>query len=60
MIFRIFFYCNIPLTNTVFCYFNLNGQHDCVLSEIKRVLKDDGLTVYEGMNWDWEYKVSPY
>ncbi|MBC8229566.1 class I SAM-dependent methyltransferase [bacterium] len=44
----------------VFGYFNLNEQHDRVLSEIKRVLKNDGLTVYEGMNWAWEYKVSPY
>ena len=44
----------------VLSYSNLYGQQERALSEIKRVLRDDGLTVYEGMNWDWEYKVSPY
>ncbi|MFQ6041523.1 MAG: class I SAM-dependent methyltransferase [Candidatus Poribacteria bacterium] len=44
----------------VLSYSNLYGQQERALSEIKRVLKDDGLTVYEGTNWDWEYKVSPY
>ena len=37
----------------------VHGQQQA-LSEIERVLKNDGLTVYEGMNWDWEYKVSSY
>ena len=43
----------------VLCYDNLYGRQEQVLSEIRRVLKDDGLTVYQGMNWDWEYKLSP-
>jgi len=44
----------------VLSYPNLYGQQDRVLSEMKRVLKDGGLTLHECMNWDWEYKVSPY
>lgn len=35
-------------------------EQELALTEIKRVLRDDGLTVYEGTNWDWEYKTSPY
>jgi len=41
-------------------YSNLAGQGGRVLSETKRVLKKDGLTAYEGMEWDWEYRMSPY
>jgi len=44
----------------VLSYPNLYGQQDCVLSEMKRVLRDDGLTIHQCMNWDWEYKLSPY
>jgi len=43
----------------VLSYFDPDGQ-ECVLNEIKRVLIDGGLTVYEGMDWNWEYRDSPY
>ena len=44
----------------VFSTSNLYGQTGRVLSEIKRVLKEGGLTAYEGMEWGWEYSLSPY
>lgn len=37
---------------------NLYGQGGRALSEIKRVLKKDGLTAYEGMEWNWEFRMS--
>ena len=50
----------VLLLGDVFTYSNLAGRHERVLSEIKRVLKKGGLTAYEGMNWDWEYRLSSY
>ena len=44
----------------VLSYSNLYGEQERVLSEMKRVLRDNGLTVYEGTNWDWEYRLSPH
>ena len=44
----------------VLSYPNLYGQQDRVLFEMKRVLREDGLTIHQCMNWDWEYKLSPY
>jgi len=43
----------------VLSYLDPHGQKDA-LTEIKRVLIDGGLTIYEGMDWDWEYNASPY
>jgi len=34
MIFRIFFYCNIPLTNTEFDYCHLRFRHACLEKKI--------------------------
>lgn len=42
----------------VLCSSSLYEHQDVVVSEIWRVLKQDGLTVYDCMNWDWEYKSS--
>ncbi len=44
----------------VLSYSNLYAEENLALSEIVRVLTDDGLTVHECMNWDWEYRLAPY
>jgi ubiquinone/menaquinone biosynthesis C-methylase UbiE len=38
-------------------YSNLFWKEGRVLAEIKRVLKRDGLTAYEGMEWDWDFRM---
>jgi SAM-dependent methyltransferase len=35
------------------------GKQSQAVAEMKRVLAEGGLTVYEGMNWEWEYAGSP-
>ncbi len=35
------------------------GKQGQALGEMRRVLAEDGLTIYEGMNWEWEYAGSP-
>ena len=39
---------------------NLYGYEQSVLSEIRRVLKTNGVVVYQCDNWDWEYRLTPY
>ena len=35
------------------------GKQDRALGEMRRALAESGVTVYEGMNWEWEYVGSP-
>jgi len=44
----------------VLCYSNLFGKKDRVLAEIRRVLRVEGVAVHDCMNWEWEYRTSPY
>ncbi len=39
---------------------NLYGYEQSVLSEIRRVLRANGVVVYQCDNWDWEYRLTPY
>jgi len=43
----------------VLCYSNLYGRGQRVVSEIRRVLKNDGRAIHQCMNWDWEYNSYP-
>jgi ubiquinone/menaquinone biosynthesis C-methylase UbiE len=31
-------------------------EHETVVAELRRVLKEGGTAVHESMNWDWEYR----
>jgi SAM-dependent methyltransferase len=46
-------------TGDVLGYSGLFGKQDRAVREMHRVLANGGLAVYEGMNWDWEYALSP-
>jgi len=39
---------------------NLYGYEESVLSEMKRILRTNGTAVYQGTNWEWEYRLTPY
>lgn len=43
----------------VLSYSNLYGKGQRVISEIRRVLKNDGCVIHQCMNWDWEYNSYP-
>jgi len=33
-----------------------DSEHEVVVTELKRVLKEGGTAAHESMNWDWEYR----
>ncbi|MBN1453003.1 MAG: class I SAM-dependent methyltransferase [Anaerolineales bacterium] len=46
----------VLLLGDVLAYPSTYGKHGSVVSELRRVLKEEGVAVHESMNWDWEYR----